>query len=85
MNFLHAGQMVTKKYIFLTSTKNGLLNNNAERKGLWMQNLVWSCIESGKRKTASLRLEEVEYNCVYFIIPVVWKMEKSIIIVNIYT
>ena len=34
MNFLHAGQMVTKKYIFLTSTKNGLLNNNAERKDL---------------------------------------------------
>ena len=62
-----------------------LLNNNAERKGLWMQNLVWSCIESGKRETASLGLEEVEYSCIYFIIPVVWKMEKSIIIVNIYT
>ena len=54
-----------------------LLNNNAERKGLWMQNLVWSCIESGKRETASLGLEEVEYSCIYFITPVVWKMEKK--------
>ena len=36
-----------------------------------MENLVCSSIESGKRKTASLGLEEVEYNCIYFIIPVV--------------
>lgn len=36
-----------------------------------MQNLVWSCIESGKRETASLGLEEVEYSCIYFITPVV--------------
>ena len=31
-----------------------------------MQNLVWSCIESGKRKTASLRLEEVEYSYLFY-------------------
>ena len=31
-----------------------------------MQNLVWSCIESGKRKTASLRLEKVEYSYLFY-------------------
>ena len=61
-----------------------LLNNNAERKGLWMQNLVWSCIESGKRKTASLRLEEVEYSYLFYYSFSV-KNGKKYNIVNIYT